>query len=81
MISPGVWFDDGDDPARTRARICNEFGAQMIKDHPGRFGMFAAIPLPDMEGSLRWRSRSIAAIRRLFVRQFAGTKWHRFAVD
>jgi hypothetical protein len=81
MTSPGVWFDDGDDPARTRARICNEFGAQMIKDHPGRFGMFAAIPLPDMEGSLRWRSRSIAAIRRLFVRQFAGTKWHRFAVD
>jgi predicted TIM-barrel fold metal-dependent hydrolase len=53
MTSPGIWFDDGDDPARTRARICNEFGAQMIKDHPGRFGMFAAIPLPDMDGSLK----------------------------
>jgi len=53
MTSPGVWFDDGNDPARTRARICNEFGAQMIKDYPGRFGMFAAIPLPDMAGSLK----------------------------
>jgi predicted TIM-barrel fold metal-dependent hydrolase len=53
MTSPGSWFDDGDDHARTRARICNEFGAQMIKDHPGRFGMFAAIPLPDMDGSLK----------------------------
>ncbi|HKN11406.1 MAG TPA: amidohydrolase family protein [Pseudomonadota bacterium] len=53
MTSPGVWFDDGDDPARARARVCNEFGAEMIKDHPGRFGMFAAIPLPDMDGSLR----------------------------
>jgi predicted TIM-barrel fold metal-dependent hydrolase len=53
MTSPGVWFDDGNDPARTRARICNEYGAQMIKDYPGRFGMFAAVPLPDMEGSLK----------------------------
>jgi predicted TIM-barrel fold metal-dependent hydrolase len=53
MTSPGVWFDDGNDPARTRARVCNEFGAQMIKDYPGRFGMFAAIPLPDVDGSLK----------------------------
>lgn len=52
MTSPGIWFDDGSDPARQRARICNEYGAQMISDYPGRFGMFAAIPLPDMEGSL-----------------------------
>jgi predicted TIM-barrel fold metal-dependent hydrolase len=53
MTTPGVWFDDGNDAARTRARICNEFGAQMIKDHPGRFGMFAALPLPDTNGSLK----------------------------
>jgi 6-methylsalicylate decarboxylase len=53
MTSPGVWFDDGNDPARTRARLCNEYGASMIKDYPGRFGMFAALPLPDTEGSLK----------------------------
>jgi 6-methylsalicylate decarboxylase len=52
MTSPGVWFEDGD-AARARARVCNEFGAQMIRDFPGRFGMFAAIPLPDTDGSLK----------------------------
>ena len=52
MTSPGVWFEDGD-AARARARVCNEFGAQLTRDFPGRFGMFAAIPLPDTDGSLK----------------------------
>jgi predicted TIM-barrel fold metal-dependent hydrolase len=30
------------------ARTCNDSAAQMIRDHPGRFGLFAAMPLPDM---------------------------------
>ncbi|MGH7033676.1 MAG: amidohydrolase family protein [Stellaceae bacterium] len=53
ITSPGIWFE-GDDGARARARArdCNEFGAQMMRDHPGRFGMFAAIPVPDIDGSL-----------------------------
>jgi 6-methylsalicylate decarboxylase len=52
MTSPGIWWNNGDE-ARTWARECNEFGAGMARDFPGRFGMFAAIPLPDTEGSLR----------------------------
>ena len=52
MTSPGVWFGNNED-GRTNARICNEYGAKMARDYPGRFGMFAAIPLPDTDGSLK----------------------------
>src|SRR5215471_21409540 len=54
---PGVWF--GDDFARERqeaiglSRDMNEFGARMAADHKGRFGLFAVLPLPDVDASLR----------------------------
>jgi 6-methylsalicylate decarboxylase len=55
MIStsePSVWFGD-DEAARKLARECNELGAHLMADHPGRFGMFSTIPLPDVDGALR----------------------------
>src|SRR5271169_2391778 len=49
---PSVWFGDNE-AARKLARECNELGARLMADHPGRFGMFSTVPLPDVDGSLR----------------------------
>ena len=49
---PGTWFGSPE-AARQLTRSCNEFAADMVRNYPGRFGMFAALPMPDQEGSLR----------------------------
>jgi predicted TIM-barrel fold metal-dependent hydrolase len=44
---------DGTEKSRTVARNINDFIAKMMVDYPGRFGLFAAIPMPDIDGTLR----------------------------
>jgi len=52
LSPPAVAFPDVP-LARRIAREANEYAAKMAKDYPGRFGLFAAVPLTDIDGSLR----------------------------
>jgi len=39
-------------PEPPLARACNEYSADLKRDYPGRFGVFASLPLPDVDASL-----------------------------
>jgi predicted TIM-barrel fold metal-dependent hydrolase len=51
ISAPGLWFGD---PAKTKAlcRHCNDYAATIRREHPGRFGVFASLPLPEVAASL-----------------------------
>nr|WP_239071949.1 amidohydrolase family protein [Amycolatopsis sp. SID8362] len=51
ISSPGVHFGD-DAAARKLARHVNDTGAEVRRAHPDRFGHFASLPLPDVDGAL-----------------------------
>src|SRR5262245_47690657 len=51
IAAPGVHFGN-DSEARSLARRCNEISARLVQDHPRRFGAFAVLTLPDVDGAL-----------------------------
>ncbi|HUD86290.1 MAG TPA: amidohydrolase family protein [Xanthobacteraceae bacterium] len=51
--TPGVWFDGGADKAHDMARLCSDFAAEMVRDRPGRYGLFAPLSMLDTDATLK----------------------------
>jgi predicted TIM-barrel fold metal-dependent hydrolase len=50
--TPQVTFLDKEE-ATAVARSSNEYATQLMRDHPGRFGVFAMLPLPHIDETLK----------------------------
>lgn len=62
LTTPGIWFGDVKTAAQTAHRV-NEYAAELVRSHPGRFGFFAAVPLPDTDSSLREIEYALSSLK------------------
>lgn len=51
VSDPGVSYLSGVE-ARDMSRYCNSYAADLIRQHPTRFGAFAVLPMPDVSASI-----------------------------
>jgi predicted TIM-barrel fold metal-dependent hydrolase len=55
----------------------NEFGAKLVADHPGRYGLFAGIPLTDTDASLKEIDYALGTLKADGIGLFTsyGNRW------
>ncbi|MCD0453009.1 amidohydrolase family protein [Actinocorallia sp. API 0066] len=58
ISTPGVHLGDAGE-AGIVAREANDYGAALVADHPGRFGLFASVPLPDVTAAVTEATRAL----------------------
>lgn len=51
--TPGLWYDLPSAAVTRMARECNEYGAGMVRDYKGRFGLFATLPMLEIDSTLK----------------------------
>lgn len=75
--TPGVWFDLGPADAGRIARTCNEYAADMVRDDPRRFGLFAALSMLDIDVTLKEIDYAFDALKAdgIGLQSNYGDKW------
>ena len=74
--SPGA-FRGNQEQVRRLVRASNEFAAKLSADHPGRFGSFASMPMPDIEGCLEEIEYAMDVLKAdgMYMCTSYGNKW------
>jgi len=63
VSTPGTTFLPAMADAAALARDLNDYTAQLVLDHPGRFGFFATIPMPHLDASLAEAVRALDELK------------------
>jgi len=58
-------------------RTCNDYAVQAAKDNPGRFGLFAFLPMPDIDASLKEIAYALDTLKAdgIGLQTSYGNKW------
>src|SRR4029453_656372 len=73
----GLWFDDGAEAANKTARMCQDYAAEMRKDYPGRFGIFAPLSMMNIDATLKEIEHAFDVIKAdgINLQSNYGDKW------
>jgi len=63
-LPTGLNFQNlGAEDNKRMTRMVNEYGMQAVKEHPARFGMFAFMPMPDLDATLKEIEYAFAVLK------------------
>jgi predicted TIM-barrel fold metal-dependent hydrolase len=62
VSTPGVHLGN-DAEARVKAKEVNDFCAEVVDKHPGRFGFFATLTLPDVDGAIEQAEYALTKLK------------------